>query len=132
MSLIGLGILFAIHPAHEALFLLFALLVYIFMYGIGLGPLYSLLSAEIFPTALRGTGDSISTVVNWGTTALVTLTFLSLTTLISKQGTFWLYALLTIAGFVFCWILVPETKGKSLEHIEEYWKNGRHWPSGSD
>lgn len=128
LMLVGLGILFAIHPAHEALFLLLALLVYIFTYGVGLGPLYSLLSAEIFPTALRGTGDSISTVVNWGTTALVSLTFLSLTTLISKQGTFWLYALLTVVGFVFCWKLVPETKGKSLEHIEEYWKNGQHWP----
>ncbi len=41
--------------------------------------------------------------------------------------TYWLYALLAIAAIGFCWLLVPETKGKSLEQIEHYWKKGRHW-----
>jgi hypothetical protein len=80
--------------------------------------------SEIFPLRVRGAGVSIAMAVNWAATLLVSVTFLSLINLVGKALTFWLYAILACAGVVFCWFLVPETKGKNLEQIEEYWEHG--------
>jgi hypothetical protein len=83
--------------------------------------------SEIFPTPLRGAGVSISFSFNWAATLLVSITFLSLIRHLGNSLTYWLYALLALAALTFCWFLVPETKGKSLEQIEKYWENGRQW-----
>nr|HET6903804.1 sugar porter family MFS transporter [Ktedonobacteraceae bacterium] len=127
ITLIILGFIFAFRAGHAGYLTLVVLLVYILSYGIGLGPLFSLLGSEIFSTRLRSIGDGIATMVNWFITVLVTITFLSLMNILGKPQTFWLYAIFAAAGFIFCWFLVPETKGKSLEQIEHYWQNGRHW-----
>ncbi|MDQ6659403.1 MAG: MFS transporter [Chloroflexota bacterium] len=105
-------------------------MVYIFSFAIGIGPIFSLMDSEIFPTQLRGVGTSISTMFNWSTALLVSITFLSLANLAGKPVTFYIYAACAIAAIAFCWFLVLGTKGKSLEQIEHYWKNGRHWRKG--
>jgi hypothetical protein len=46
---------------------------------------------------------------------------------IGSSGTFWLYAGIGVVTLIFCVVLVPETKGKTLEQIEGYWLHGRHW-----
>ncbi len=128
VTLAMIGIIFLFGPSHTAAYLvLICLLVYIFAYGIGIGPIFALMCAEIFPTRLRGTGVSIAFCLNWAATLLVSITFLSLLRHLGNALTYWLYALLAVAALVFCWFLVPETKGKSLEQIEHYWENGRHW-----
>ncbi len=95
-----------------------ALAAYVGCFAIGLGPVFWLLIAEIFPLALRGRAMSLATVANWGFNLLVTLTFLNLVELFGQTGVFLLYAVLTAAAFVFVLRLVPETKGRSLEQIE--------------
>ncbi len=95
-----------------------ALAAYVGCFAIGLGPVFWLLIAEIFPLALRGRAMSAATVSNWGFNLLVTVTFLDLIALMGQVGTFLLYAVLTALAFVFVWRLVPETKGRSLEAIE--------------
>ncbi|GAC1394573.1 MAG: sugar porter family MFS transporter [Ktedonobacteraceae bacterium] len=127
VSLAAMGIFFALGANHIGVLILISLLVYIISFAIGMGPVFWLLSSELFPTRLRGTGGSISTVANWGGNLLISITFLSLIDLIGKPFTFWLYALLAVGAFIFCWYLVPETNGKNLEKIEAYWKNGRKW-----
>ena len=62
---------------------------------------------------------SACTVANWSFNFLVSFTFLSLTTSIGKDWTFWLYAIVGVAAFVFFLLKVPETKGKTLEQIEQ-------------
>ncbi len=54
------------------------------------------------------------------------MTFLTLVELIGPAWTFWLYGLLAIAALLFCYYLVPETKGRTLEEIEESWRTGQH------
>ena len=127
VALAAMGIIFLIGPTKIGVLILIALLVYIVSFAIGMGPVFWLLSSELFPTRLRGTGGSISTVANWGGNLLISITFLSLIDLIGKPFTFWLYALLAVGAFIFCWFLVPETNGRNLENIEAYWKNGRKW-----
>ena len=58
---------------------------------------------------------------------LVALTFLSLLGKIGPVFTFWLYGSMCIFGFVFCYYLVPETNGISLEQIEYNLKIGKQF-----
>jgi uncharacterized membrane protein YuzA (DUF378 family) len=69
---------------------------------------------------------SIATVANWGLHLVVALTFLSLVQVLGRPWSFWLYAVIGIAAWVFIYLLVPETKGRSLEEIEEHWRRGKH------
>jgi sugar porter (SP) family MFS transporter len=94
---------------------------YVGFFAIGLGPVFWLLIAEIFPLATRGRGISAATFANWASNLIVALTFLLLIDGIGPPGTFFLYAALSVVAFVFTYQLVPETKGKTLEQIEADW-----------
>ena len=65
---------------------------------------------------------SLATLFNWGADCLITGTFLTLIRLAGTAGTFWIYAFISALGFAFCYVFVPETKGKSLEAIEIHWR----------
>jgi sugar porter (SP) family MFS transporter len=127
IALLGLSLIFAFAPGHIAGLTLILLMLYIVAFAIGMGPVFWVLSAELFPTNVRTVGASISTLFNWLANLLVSITFLSLIDAIGTSWTFVLYALLGIFAFVFILRLVPETRRKSLESIERYWQNGGHW-----
>ncbi|WP_090617310.1 sugar porter family MFS transporter [Natrinema salaciae] len=95
-----------------------SLMLYVAFFAIGLGPVFWLLIAEIYPMEVRGTAMGVVTVVNWAGNLVVSLTFLRLVEGIGQTGTFWLYGALSLLALVFCYQLVPETKGRSLEEIE--------------
>ena len=92
--------------------------VYVGFFAIGLGPVFWLLIAEIFPLALRGTAMSLATVANWGFNLIVSATFLNLVAAAGSAGAFLAYAVLSLVALVFVGLMVPETKGHSLEQIE--------------
>jgi len=92
---------------------------YVAFFAVGLGPVFWLLIAEIFPLAVRGRAMSLATISNWGFNLVVTITFLGLIDLFGRAGTFLIYAVLTLAAVAFTAVLVPETKGRSLEEIED-------------
>ena len=95
-----------------------ALAAYVGGFAIGLGPIFWLIIAEIFPLAYRGRGMSVASMANWGSNLVVALLFLDLIRLLTPAGTFGLFAILTVAAFAFAWKFVPETNGRSLEQIE--------------
>jgi sugar porter (SP) family MFS transporter len=99
-----------------------SLAAYVGFFAIGLGPVFWLLIAEIFPLATRGRGTSTATFANWASNLVVALTFLLLIDSIGPPSTFFLYAALSVAAFIFTYKLVPETKGKTLEQIEADWE----------
>lgn len=76
------------------------------------------INSEIYPLWARSTCYSSATSVNWFFNLLVSLTFLTLTKILTKHGAFYLYAGLAALGWVLLFLLLPETKGKSLEEIE--------------
>jgi MFS family permease len=88
-------------------------------FAIGLGPVFWLMISEIFPVGVRSKAMSVATIFNWGANFLVAQTFLSLSGWISRQGVFFLYAGLAVLALVFFVLRVPETRGKSLEEIQE-------------
>ncbi len=127
VTLTAIGVVFAIGPNKAGYFILACVLLYIVSFAISMGPVFWLMSSEIFPNKLRGTGASLSTVANWAANLLVSITFLSLLHAAGNSLTFWIYAFMALVTLLFVWFIVPETKGKTLEQIEAYWRNGRQW-----
>ena len=127
ISLAAMGYIFLIGPKNAAVLVLIALLVYILSFAISMGPVFWLLSAELFPNRLRARGASIAVTIQWAANLLVSVTFLTLLNGFGTAPTFWLYAAIGVCTFVFVWFLVPETRGRPLERIETYWTSGRRW-----
>ncbi len=125
LGLGALGLAFQLSNLGQALgwIAIFSLMVYIAGFAIGLGPVFWLLIAEIYPLNVRAPAMSIVTVANWGTNFIVALTFLSLIEWIGRYFTFWLYGIISVGAWIFVYYLVPETKGRSLEDIQQHWRN---------
>ena len=98
---------------------------YIGAFSFSLGPISGLVVSEIYPQRVRGVAMSLVIGVNWTFQIIVTLTFPSLIAALGPGWTFLIYAFIGMAGFAFCYALVPETEGLSLEEIEAHWKAGR-------
>jgi len=99
------------------------LLFYVASFAFSYGPIVWVIVSEIFPTRIRGLAVSIGSFSLMVTGFFITLTNPVLIKTILPSGTFFLYAGLTIPAIWFIWKFIPETKGKSLEEIERYWKN---------
>jgi MFS family permease len=119
LALVMLGVFFSSASLqHEASWIaLVCLIVYIASFAIGLGPVFWLMIAEIFPLPVRSHAMSISTVGNWTANFIVSSFFLTLTSAITREGTFWLYAGFGLAALIFFALRLPETKDRSLEQI---------------
>jgi MFS transporter, SP family, galactose:H+ symporter len=94
------------------------LMVYVASFAISLGPIFWLIIAEIYPLKVRGIAEGTAAGVNWASNFVVSITFLTLVEVLGPSTTFWVYALLAVAAWLFAYYLVPETKGRTLEEIE--------------
>jgi MFS transporter, SP family, galactose:H+ symporter len=99
-----------------------SMMLYVASFAISLGPIFWLLISEIYPLRVRSSAEGLSAAFNWGSNLVVSLTFLTLLEKIGASRTFWLYALLAVGAGVFSYCLVPETKGRTLEEIEAFWR----------
>jgi MFS family permease len=121
VALALIGIAFQQHWGGTVM--LYVVIAYCVAFGIGLGPVMWLLISEIYPTKIRGKAMSLATLSVWGSNWVVAVTFLTLLNRAGPAKTFWLYGVISIAAFVFCYIFVPETKGRTLEQIEHHWQH---------
>ncbi|MEX1044585.1 MAG: sugar porter family MFS transporter [Chthoniobacterales bacterium] len=96
-----------------------SLVVFIIGFAMSAGPIIWILCAEIFPLAGRDFGITCSTVTNWTANAIVGMTFLTMLNVLGPGNTFLLYGALNAIFIVFFLAFVPETKGVSLESIEQ-------------
>ena len=88
-------------------------------YAMTLAPIMWVVISEIFPNAVRGVAMSIATVALWSASFVLTYTFPLLNNAMGAAGTFWIYGLICLCGFIFVYRMIPETKNKSLEEIEK-------------
>uniref|UniRef100_A0A0A8YLI1 Major facilitator superfamily (MFS) profile domain-containing protein n=1 Tax=Arundo donax TaxID=35708 RepID=A0A0A8YLI1_ARUDO len=100
-----------------------SVLAFMAAFSIGFGPLAGTYSAEIMPLRLRAQGASLGNAVNRLTCGLVSMTFISLADWITVPGCFFLYAGVAAAACVFVYARLPETKGRSLEDMDELFAN---------
>ncbi len=142
LSLISLGLCFLFHQnlgdagKWTSIVLVF---LYIAFFAISIGPLGWLIISEIFPQKVRGLGASIGSLSVWVFNAIVTFTFFKIVNVLTFKGTeitvegerlgnpagaFFLYAVVAICAVVWGYYYLPETKGVSLEKIENFWRRG--------
>jgi sugar porter (SP) family MFS transporter len=95
------------------------LMLYIASFAVSFGPVLWVMLPEIFPLSVRGTGTGVSALSNWGANFVVAQAFLPLVALIGRSAVFWILAVICIFAALFIQFLVPETKGRSLEQIED-------------
>ncbi|KAL5747911.1 hypothetical protein ACOSP7_024933 [Xanthoceras sorbifolium] len=95
-----------------------ALLLYVGCYQISFGPISWLMVSEIFPLSTRGRGISLAVLTNFGSNAIVTFAFLPLKELLGAENLFLLFGAIALLSVLFIVLIVPETKGLSLEEIE--------------
>jgi len=127
LSLFVLGMAFALPRLSGLLgwIAVSSLMLYVGSFAVGLGPVFWLVLSEIYPLRIRGRAMSVGTVANWSANLVVAVSFLTLTQVLGKSTTFWLYALISIGAWLFAFFLVPETKGRTLEEIEAHWRTGK-------
>lgn len=126
-SLALLGICFHFKEALGASLPIFAVLsivCYIIFIAISLAPLGWLLISEVFPLNVRGIGMSIGSLSHWAFNAIVAFTFFKLVNAFGVSQTFFFYSAICLAGMFWGRYYIPETKGKSLEEIEDHWRKG--------
>lgn len=111
-----MGTLYYFHI--QGLPLLILVLLAIACYSMSLAPVTWVVLSEIFPNKIRGAAMSVATIGLWAACFLLTYTFPLLNSALGASGTFWLYGIICISGFIFIFKKLPETKGKSLEEIE--------------
>jgi len=96
-----------------------ALLVFIIGFAMSAGPIIWVICSEIYPLAGRDLGVTFSTATNWIANAIVGQTFLTMLSTLGGGNTFLLYGGVNALFFIFFIFFVPETKGVSLEKIQE-------------
>lgn len=124
LAMLGISFRFSSHGALAWLAVI-SMMVYVASFAISLGPIFWLLISEIYPLKIRSSCEGLAATFNWGFNLLVTLTFLTLVEALGASVTFWVYGVCAIASWIFSYYFVPETKGKTLEQIEEFWRTGR-------
>ncbi len=120
ISLVAIGFLFFFEVKNTYLLMAF-ILSFIACFAFSYGPVIWVLLSEIYPTKIRGVAMSLATLSLWiGTTFVGQMTPWFLENF-KAHGTFWFFAVCTLPAIYIIIKVMPETKGKTLEEIEEYW-----------
>ncbi len=104
------------------------MLGYVACFAVSWGPVVWVLLAEIFPNRIRGRAMAVAVAAQWISNYLVSWTF----PMMNKSSflvenfhngfAYWIYGVMGILAALFMWKFVPETKGKTLEEMEQLWK----------
>lgn len=113
-AVLGIGY----YTGATGVYMLILVVAAIACYAMSLAPVVWVVISEIFPNRIRGAAMSIAVFSLWAACTVLTLTFPYLNNSLGAHGTFWLYGVLCLIGFVVIFTKLPETKNKSLEQIE--------------
>jgi len=122
LSLMGL----IFHYDLKGIWIVLVMFLCVGSYVISLAPLAWLIMSEIFPNRIRGRAMAIASFALWLAAFIGAQTFPLLVSSIegafgTAAGVFWIYAAVCVFAIIFGWLMVPETKGKSLEEISRSW-----------
>ena len=112
----ALGVCYELHFQGRPMLILVVLAIA--CYAMSLAPVTWVVIAEIFPNRIRGTAMSIAIAALWIACFVLTYTFPLLNARLGPAGMFWTYGIICMAGWLFLYRRLPETKQKSLEQIE--------------
>jgi len=128
MAIAMLSLGFVFYSGATGYLALFCMVLYVASFAMSWGPVTWVLLAEIFPNKIRGKALAIAVAAQWISNYLVSLTFPMmndssyLTEKFNNGFAYWIYGIMSILAMLFIMKLVPETKGKTLEEMEDLWK----------
>ncbi|KAL8581944.1 hypothetical protein ACOMHN_027926 [Nucella lapillus] len=89
-------------------------------FAVGWGLVPVLYMSEVFPAQCRGKAGAVATFVHWMVAFFVAKEFSTLQLMLGNGGVFYFFSFFCVLGVGFVWRYLPETKGKSLEEIQQY------------
>jgi SP family sugar porter-like MFS transporter len=110
---------FGFYRHSQGVHMLLLVVAAIACYAMSLAPVTWVVISEIFPNRVRGAAMSVAVTSLWIASFILTYTFPLLNRAVGPAGTFWIYAGICLTGFLFILWRLPETKGLTLEEIEE-------------
>jgi len=134
ISMLALGGLFNSHQM--GVLSLVMVMIYIAGFAFSWGPIVWVMLSEIFPNSIKGQAMAIAVAVQWLANLIVSASFKVIDGNSALNATFnhgfayYLYGVMSVLAALFVWRCVPETKGRSLEHMQELW--GRKLPDASE
>jgi SP family arabinose:H+ symporter-like MFS transporter len=111
------------HTGQHGPLLLGSVVLFIAAFAMAMGPITWLFCSEIFPNQIRGRAMSVAAFTVWVACYIVAQTFpmLNDSPAVGPAMTFWIYAVVSLGSFFFVLLLIPETKGRTLEEIGRMW-----------
>jgi SP family xylose:H+ symportor-like MFS transporter len=125
VSMISLGFLFS--TGHVGTAALVAVVAYIGGFALSWGPVVWVLLSEIFPNAIKGKAMAIAVAAQWIANLFVSWTFKvvdsnsALNAMFNHGFAYWIYGAMSVLAALFVLRFVPETKGRTLESIQDLW-----------
>lgn len=98
------------------------IIIYTASFMMSWGPICWVLISEIFPNEIRSQAIALSVAAQWAANFFISSTYPPMMEF-SSGGTYLFYGIMSILSALFVWKMVPETKGKTLEEIENIWKD---------
>lgn len=126
IAMFALGISF--QSKSMGIFALLSMLLYVAGFAMSWGPVTWVLLSEIFPNKIRGKAMAIAVAVQWISNYLVSWSFpvMDKNSYLIQQFNhgfaYYIYGFMGILAMFFVWKFIPETKGKTLEEMENLWK----------
>nr|CAD7576190.1 unnamed protein product [Timema californicum] len=99
--------------------------IFIVVFSLGFGPIPWIMLGELFPANVKGVASAVAAAFSWILSFAVTKVFQNMTSSLGEDITFWVFTGICVVGTVFVFVMVPETKGKDLNEIQEE-LSGKH------
>ncbi|KAJ4766875.1 Major facilitator superfamily protein [Rhynchospora pubera] len=123
LTMLGFGLTMIEHASEKLIWAIALSIIGVFtfvaFFSVGLGPITWVYSSEVFPLRLRAQGASLGVAVNRVMNGTISMSFISLYHAITIGGAFFLFAGFAVLAWFFFFFLCPETRGRSLEEMEE-------------
>lgn len=125
VCMLSLGFIFYFNVLN--LMTLIVMLFYMAFFAMSWGPVAWVFLSEMYPNSVRSL-MAIAVTFQWIFNFIVSWTFpvmndnIALTYYFNHGFSYWIYGLMGLLAAVFVWLYLPETKGKSLEDIENLWR----------
>jgi MFS transporter, SP family, xylose:H+ symportor len=126
VAMVSMGFMFQTHMEGTAL--LGAAMFYVAGFSLSWGPVVWVMLSELFPNSIKGPAMAIAVAAQWISNFIVTWSFLvidgdsKLNAVFNHGAAYYFYGFCSVLAALFVWKFVPETKGRTLEMIEGFWK----------
>ncbi len=102
-----------------------SLIIFVGSFSLGWGPIPWSSMSELLPTRVRSLAGSVTAFINWTFAVIITVAFQHYSEKVTPAGTWWSFSFVMLLSIVFVILFLPETKGRTLEEIQQHFERGQ-------